>query len=793
MGLRHSLDRTETNEVLHGWVDALKGSGVDVIITEDVDELVGRTPLAVMSQSTYGLQPIVSSFAEDVYCGLSAADGKTFPGKYYFCCSYEPFTKNCFQITCRPRDDETADVIVGRYDHRLRKYVKLGAFTYSISYGIAKVSGKPNVSMTINNGYGSKDIRVVEIFNGVEYYSENSFSPATDQSTSIGFLIGRAITKGDNGTGIMLASGYSGIWLEFETVPTMKSKSPFSHRMSLPQRTGGYWNSSGIDFGPAETFDPLPPESESLALERLRQAMSSGKGTEIGRKYGWGGESRSAKAVYGLALGAAKEGTRRPIGHVYVLIDDGQKTEFGEIAVAKVSADFGMADVYMRKEDDGEYHRCMGRSLTAAKDLFSNCVLIKETLVVAKNLRNRYAVGAVASTPDSASVSLSDVSNIAKLRFGSGFVEQLLKRGETELAYAFVEAINDRRAWNSITSLSDVIPGGNPDGTTIHGVLNLPKAWAELAFDTYDYIIKVRGERYSADVTTLGRACGIVRIAMDLAAYRNGGKAPANPSEDDKGYVTSLEYVDIFGGIMRTAYRRVSFQDWMTGAFENPAEMAEALRSYGRMLRKVPDFCRSYVNETFEAYCQLKGIGIDPEAEGVLYEYGIPETGDDDVKEMVSRRCEAAQRILENHRAALDAHQRDVVEAQYEATKSKLHHLRRDIGPYSFFVPSKIYGEDDPFSVEHEGAAQQNCVFRSYADQIAKGTYTIVLMRSSKDKDSALVTIGINGSNVIDQTYGFRDHAITLAQAEGIREFVDALPPERRPKLTRPGGWPAEA
>lgn len=793
MGLMHYLDKSDTDKALHDWVDALRSAGIDVIVTEDVDGLVGRTPLAIMSQSTYGLQPIVSSFAEDVHCGLSAADAKTFPGKYYFCCSYEAFTRSDFQVTCRTRDEETAEVIVGRYDATRKRYVKLGTFTYSISKGIAKVSGKPNVWMSVNSGYGSKSIRITEESNNVEYYSESSISPATDETTSIGFLIGRAITKEDNGTGIMMSSGYNGIWLEFESIPTIKSKAPFAHRMSLPQRTGGYWNSDGIDFGPMETFDQLPPESESLALEYLKQAMSSGKGTEIGARYGRSNDSKTAKAVYGLALGPAKEGTKRPIGHVYVLVDDGQKTEFGEIAVAKVSADFGMADVYMRKVDDGEYHRCTGRSLTAAKDLFANCVLIKETLAVAKNLRNRYAVGAVASGSDSGSVSLSDVSSIAKLRFGSGFVEQLLKSGRTELAYAFVEAINDRRAWNSITSLSDVIPGGNPDGTTLHGVLNLPKAWAELAFDTYDYIIKVRGERHSANVTTLGRACGIVRIAMDLAAYRNGGKVPANPSEDDKGYVTSLEYVDHFGDIMHTAYRRVSFPDWLMDAFGDPAEMAEALRSYGRMLRKVPYCCKSYVNETFEAYCQLKGIGVDPDAEGVLYEYGVPETGDDDVKAMVSRRCEAAQRILENHRAALDKHQREVVEGQYAATKAKIHWLRRDVGDYSFFVPSKIYGGDDPFSVEHEGEAQGNCVFRSYADQIAKGTYTIVLMRSQRNKESALVTIGINGSNVIDQTYGYRDCVISMSQAAGIRAFVDALPADRRPKLTRPGGWPTGA
>ena len=116
------------------------------------------------------------------------------------------------------------------------------------------------------------------------------------------------------------------------------------------------------------------------------------------------------------------------------------------------------------------------------------------------------------------------------------------------------------------------------------------------------------------------------------------------------------------------------------------------------------------------------------------------------------------------------------------------------LNKYTIVVPSQIYGEEVINSIEKEGHDLNHCVYRSYANEIASGSYTVLYLRSAIHPDDPMVTIGINADGRINQTYRLDDQGITLEQAQAIAEWATL----RKGMVTfrtegndvPPGGWP---
>jgi hypothetical protein len=163
---------------------------------------------------------------------------------------------------------------------------------------------------------------------------------------------------------------------------------------------------------------------------------------------------------------------------------------------------------------------------------------------------------------------------------------------------------------------------------------------------------------------------------------------------------------------------------------------------------------------------------------------------------MIQRRCRAAQDVLYGYRSILDEKAHAAHEAKYEEHRKALYWLEcsdKEVSKdFVFKLPTKLYGDEDPLSLESEGRMQSNCVFGSYLNKLADGEYVIVLMRKRDDPDSSLVTIGINRKMVVDQTYLAHNERILEEHGQAIKAWLAKVNSRGKGTVrmtSRPGGW----
>ena len=370
--------------------------------------------------------------------------------------------------------------------------------------------------------------------------------------------------------------------------------------------------------------------------------------------------------------------------------------------------------------------------------------------------------------------------------------------GYVKLADEICGVINSRRAWDRVTSMQDIIPGFVEDSKSLFTCLGMPKAWGKAAFDL---CVKAQGNDFTR--SDIHNAALSLQIAWALESALTDGKpseasVPARASEYAAIWREHLSELGLTSG-----RRTITREQWLFMAYENdPIGMAEAMRSYHRMTKKAAKLglkdnaSRNFLTETFQAYCQLKAIGEDPEAHGVLYEYGLPEEDLDEAAAMVERRCGAAQDVLAGYQAILNEKEHDVHENKYDEHRKSMYWLEcsdPEVSKnYVFKLPTKLYGDDDPLSLQSEGRMQSNCVFGSYLSKLANGEYTIVLMRKRDEPDSSLVTIGINKNLTIDQTYMAHNHPIEAEHGQAIKAWLAKVLSRGKGALKmsgHPGGW----
>lgn len=802
----------------------LKATGIDVVDGLDAAECEGRYPLSYFVINRNSPEIAIASLKDGAMDYLRHTVKGRYPGKYFLCSDGGDAQDGNFRdeigcVMCSPEPPKSNGAT------RLRIYYmepkRAGEMTYAGTVEYNPMTGdldfrKSPICRTEINvelydcGYEGTDIRISLIKNDQRHSYGNGYTSSvrvvgTGSEEEIDKIVRQNTELGLNTTGARLGWRY-GFVLSVPNLPEPSFLIPFDDRLVFDaDKVKETWNRP--KFGsPENDMAPLNEsqrEEAKAVLDQLIDKALGGDGRKDNRYRRYRSDnSGELTAEYVMYMCPAPKGERRPIGHIMVGVSDGVHREYGELAICRTDARFTIVDMYIRvaRTDGGWYYRrCMERTMTSMKEVVGDVKIIRGTLEAAKNLKNRYAAdAAIGAKVEGAAISIpaSVLRNVAQMQFGSEFVEWSYKMGFTRLADSVCSIATSRRAWNRVTSMSDIIPGYLEGAKSIYTCFGLPKSWGKAVFDI------CQRENKDFDEGLLGPVIAATKMAWDLEVALTGGKPsvaciPQRAVEYAtvcRKYVTDL---GLFGN------GRIQRDDFVSGAYPNdPIGLADAIRSYNRMLAKLEKMGldnwqnKRYITETFEAYCQIREIGEDPESHGVLFEYGLPEENDEAAEEMIQRRCEAAQAVVGNFQDRINAKARQEVEDKFAAQVAKKHWMECSdeevCKDFVFKLPSSIYGDTEPLSIEWEGEHQRNCVFNSYSRKLAEGDYTVILMRKRRRQDESYVTIGISKAGIVDQTYAYRDSQISVEAAQAIRAWMRKVNSRGNGTLYfkgNPGGW----
>ena len=378
-------------------------------------------------------------------------------------------------------------------------------------------------------------------------------------------------------------------------------------------------------------------------------------------------------------------------------------------------------------------------------------------------------------------IKLEKVKLFNRVPFGALYLEHLIKGANYDLAENFAEYITERADnMNYVCgSLRDVLPGCNPDGTSLMKVMDMNKPCFDLLM-TYSH-------------------SGTNQFIAAYKAIKRLIPGGIVTKESEKMF---RQYMELYG------------MDWVeyrcrTGRTVNIIDYPAEIKSIYKMINKIRNAfpvdsyepMRNY-KEIVMAYFQFKDFGWEPADSQIFIEFGLGDLSE--TRKMIRDREHAANVALSIYEDKIDelAHQRaenhyahrmnalnKMVSTQKMAKESESGLLKK----YVITAPTQIYGEDVVGSIEKEGRDMRHCVYRSYAGQIAGGTYTVLYLRSAKAPEQSLVTIGITNEGRINQTFGADDSEITKEQAEAIVEWATQregmVTFKSEHKDVFPGGW----
>ena len=378
-------------------------------------------------------------------------------------------------------------------------------------------------------------------------------------------------------------------------------------------------------------------------------------------------------------------------------------------------------------------------------------------------------------------IKLEKVKLFNRVPFGALYLEHLIKGANYDLAENFAEYITERADnMNYVCgSLRDVLPGCNPDGTSLMKVMDMNKPCFDLLMT------------YSHSGTN-----------QFIAAYKAIKRLIPGGIVTKESEKIFRQYMELYG-MNWVEYR------CRTGRTVNIIDYPAEIKSIYKMINKIRNAfpadsyepMRNY-EEIVMAYFQFKDFGWEPADSQIFIEFGLGDLSE--TRKMIRDREHAANVALSIYEDKIDelAHQRaenhyahrmdalnKMVSTQKMAKGSKSGLLKK----YVITAPTQIYGEDVVGSIEKEGRDMRHCVYRSYAGQIAGGTYTVLYLRLAKATEQSLVTIGITNEGRINQTFGVDDTEITKEQAEAIVEWATQregmVTFKSEHKDVFPGGW----
>ena len=807
-------------------VDYLRLRGIDVAKGSKGPDIVGRLPLAIHGHrgaatgSALG-RLFVTSFAERTTAFLEKADKGAFPLKYFivedpdsdYATGANYSRSKCegpigeFRTECglavadiyHMEKDQCGRVVCdGKLFYNPEDQSTL--FVQNVSGPYHEYAKKVSVTVEDDNpGYRSRFLTIN--FDGETFH--DFYQPFDGTRVSVDDSLLRGFDFEVETTGASLYWRWGGLSLDVGGLPNKRFRAPFESRLIAKEVGDPYQH---LDFDFSDTFDPEEVPEESMKQARAAIDYLLNKNQDSRRGYGSSYNIRHACAICLTPSPSPKE--KRPVGHVVVGVTDGKHREYAVLCVCRMTARFEADDVYARAvnpaTDEIVWARCNKRTMKSMKELFSGAMVLRDTLKNATNLKNKYACGAMADTSmheatdeEGIGVSMIDsesMKEVAKLKFGHAFVEQAYRLGYIGLAREVTHKINHAHAWSRIDSLSDVVPGYLEDKGSIFLSFGMPKAWTKFAF-------QLAGKQDDCSLLSLREALCGVKLAWEYEGEVSKGKPSEASVPNAAAEVANLWSKACSIGYLSDGEGQVS--NWLSEAYPNNVSgLIEGVRSFMRMMKKVASLgildwgSRNYLIETFQAYCNLRSIGENPESLGVFYEYGLPENDRAEATAMIARRCGDAQAIVQGFQSRIDAKKRLALEESFKnerKSRRAYEYKSDDIRGYLFFLPTSIYGEDQPLSVEHEGKKQHHCLFDAYQTRLAHGEYAVVFMRHKNKPEAPVVTIGITKDGVVNQTYGYRDSQISVEQAYAINEWilrVTALGANLR-MSGRPGGWNA--
>lgn len=797
--------------------EMLKSRGVDVVDGLNASECVGRYPLNYSGggqnreRNGYYVDLLIVSPKEKKAAYLSEADGGQFPLKYYlrrddtlskYCpvADGEEYAYRYVSGSMKMDGDRLAIDLYYPDEGDSDRIVKGGTVYYKPFVNLIKVKQNPDsayefdVSVEKGKSYYNYDGLFQILIRGkkegaIGYSSTHAlYLPGIGGSESIDPQIRENVEIPGNSTGAYLAwRQWGGFAMLQPSLPDARYLKPFEERLVADDSESS--ESHRMDLSVHDTLKPgeLSDEAwddakkaidEKLAKQEKDYERNSWRGPEI------------AKAC-ALCVTQAPGKSVRPIGHVIIGVSDGSRREYGLLAVCRLNSKFEADDVYI-KSKTGDWVRTNRLTMKSIKEIFYDAQVIKSTLKNAKNLKNKYAAEAMEKDDDAGgTISMSFLREIASMRFGATFTEQIYRLGYPHIAKETVLEASDTRAWHRKDSLSDLIPGSAENASSVYLSFGMPKAWGRFVFELIE----------EDSLASLRNALTAVRLAYQYEREITKGK-PSDASVPDGAKNFAKTWIVIQDhAYLRSDRGPGELPEFVLNAYPGDfLGMVDGLKSFARMLEKVSKALRNNsksheITETFQAYCELKSIGESPEELGVLYEYGLPETSSKDIEDMIARRTVHAQAVVRNFQQKINEKAKEENEKRYDAWKPFIRSFeRKDKSKlYSFFIPKSLYGEQESLSVEYEGKHQHNCVFNAYTDRIAKGEYNVVFMRKTSDVDSSLVTIGITADGTISQTFLSHNRFITEGLALAIKQWVE----EKKQKgvkislSTNPGGWPS--
>lgn len=373
---------------------------------------------------------------------------------------------------------------------------------------------------------------------------------------------------------------------------------------------------------------------------------------------------------------------------------------------------------------------------------------------------------------------LPQLKLLNKVPFGELFLEQMIKSGRIKGALALAEYIMER-ADNmnyACCSLSDIFPGCNPTGTSLMKMFDMNKP-------CYDLLWEMVGEDASGcqNIIVIYRA--IKNLILDGVLTKEARK-------------------------IVTQYLELAKMGWTryvcdTGRIIDLSEYRAEIKSIYKMVNRIKTTCSGLVqhkqyemlrhyNEIVTAYFKFVDYGWNPSDYAIFIEFSLGGDNFDEIEKMVRDREHAANAALDIYKDKINeaVHKRN--EDAYAFRKKNALHLLEsneamakkkvfengDLNlfhdKYVVIAPSQVYGEERVGSIENEGKYMNHCVFRSYANKIVDGEYTVMYLRLKESPDESLVTIGITKDGRINQTYGKNDDQISVEEAMAIAQWAKA-------------------
>lgn len=535
-------------------------------------------------------------------------------------------------------------------------------------------------------------------------------------------------------------------------------------------------------FHTDEEFDDgaeLDKATFSRISNEITEKLKAGEGKEPRMDYY---QRSSIVKVYDmLAISSPVGGHRRPTYHLIRGFKVGEAIDVIEICRGELLIkDMLPVSCYYLNGLNGKYCLVSHRLFSTVKEIVQNAHVDETTFQTWTEERSLHPslLKAVASCA-AGSISLPTIKQFNRIPFGALFLEHLIKQECFKTAEFFSDYIMERADnMNYVcSSLEDVLPGCDPEGSSLSKILNFDKI-------VTDMLLKEQPERFIDRYIALRRFC-------------------ADGVTKDK-----LEMVDKYMNLVSEGWHQWRCR---TGRTVNIIDYPADLKSVNKMLTKIQSFfsssnsweARRHYQEIVEAYFQFKDFGWDPEKYQIFIEFGL---GSDEgaAMKMLRDREHAANTALAIYNDKINEIAHRESEAKYayrkkhalsklESTATMAKAKGSLFNKYIVIAPSQIYGETVVGSIEKEGSDMDHCVYRSYAGQIANGEYTVMYLRLKDDPEKSLVTIGIDRKGRINQTFGLHDSQITKEQAEAILEWANAKKGLVNFKSehydVRPGGW----